>query len=66
MKLAGADYVGLGSDFDGVYRLPEGLSDCSMVPNITAELVIRGYSENDIVKILGGNFMRVFNQVCDK
>ena len=64
VKLVGADYVGLGSDFDGVYRLPQGLSDCSMLPNITAELVRRGYSEADIEKILGGNFMRVFAAVC--
>lgn len=65
VRLVGADYVGLGSDFDGVHRLPAGLSDCSMVPNITKELVFRGYSNRDIQKILGGNFMRVFRQVCD-
>lgn len=65
VNLVGADYVGLGSDFDGIPTLPEGLTDCSMVPNITAELVNRGYSEQDIKKILGGNFMRVFRQVCD-
>lgn len=66
VKVAGPDYVGLGSDFDGVFTLPEGLSDCSMVPNITVELVNRGYSEKDIAKILGGTFMRVFRQVCDR
>jgi len=60
----GPDHVGLGSDFDGVFSLPRGLSDCSMVPNITKELVRRGYSDEDIEKILGGNFMRVFRQVC--
>ena len=65
VRLVGADYVGLGSDFDGVHRLPAGLTDCSMVPNITQELVFRGYSNSDIQKILGGNFMRVFRQVCD-
>jgi len=64
VALVGPDYVGLGSDFDGVYGLPRGLSDCSMVPNITKELVARGYSVEDIDKILGGNFMRVFRQVC--
>ncbi len=64
VKLVGADYVGLGSDFDGVPSMPLGLSDCSDLPNITAELIARGYSEGDIDKILGGNFMRVFKQVC--
>jgi membrane dipeptidase len=66
VHLAGADHVGLGSDFDGVSSMPAGLADCSMVPNITKELVRRGYSDEDIGKILGGNFMRVFRQVCDR
>lgn len=65
VKLVGPDYVGLGSDFDGVHRLPEGLEDCSKLPNITRELVSRGYSKTNIRKILGGNFMRVFRQVCN-
>jgi len=64
-RLVGPDYVCFGSDFDGVFAMPTGLDDCSMVPNITKELVARGYSEEDIYKILGGNFMRVFRQVCD-
>jgi membrane dipeptidase len=64
VKLVGADYVGLGSDYDGVPSMPSGLDDCSMMPNITKELVARGYSDEDITKILGGNFMRVFTQVC--
>jgi len=64
-RLVGPDYVCFGSDFDGVYALPSGLGDCSMVPNITQELVARGYSEEDTRKILGENFMRVFRQVCD-
>jgi len=66
VNLVGPDHVGLGSDFDGVFGLPKGMSDCSMVPNITKELVRRGYSGQDIEKILGGNFMRVFRQVCDR
>lgn len=66
VDLAGPDYVSLGSDFDGVGLLPRGLSDCSMVPNITKELVARGYTEPDLKKILGENFMRVFAQVCDR
>jgi membrane dipeptidase len=65
VKLVGPEYVGLGSDFDGVWSLPDGLTDCSMMPNITKELLVRGYSKQDIEKILGGNFMRVFRQVCD-
>ncbi len=64
-KLVGPDYVCFGSDFDGVFSLPEGLKDCTYVPNITKELVTRGYSDEDIRKILGGNFMRVFRKVCD-
>jgi len=66
VKLVGPDHVGLGSDYDGVHRIPEGLDDCSMLPNITRELAARGYQTEDIRKILGENFMRVFRQVCDK
>jgi len=66
VKLVGADHVGLGSDYDGVFNLPAGLSDCSQLPNLTRTLVERGYSEVSIRKILGGNFMRVFRQVCDR
>lgn len=66
IKLVGPNHVGLGSDFDGVHRIPQGLEDCSLMPNITSGLVTRGYSDDDIKKILGGNFMRVFRQVCDK
>jgi membrane dipeptidase len=65
VKLVGPDYVCFGSDFDGVYNLPIGLEDCSGVPNITKELMARNYTEEDIRKILGGNFMRVFAAVCD-
>jgi membrane dipeptidase len=64
VNLVGDDYVGLGSDYDGVYAMPAGLDDCSKVPNITKELMARGYSEKSIRKILGGNFMRVFEEVC--
>jgi len=60
VKVAGIDHVGLGSDFDGVESLPEGLDDCSKLPLITYELLKRGYSESDIKKILGENFLRVF------
>jgi membrane dipeptidase len=66
VRLVGSEYVGLGSDFDGISVAPEGLADCSMMPNITSELVRRGYTEENIKKILGGNFMRVFRQVCGR
>ena len=62
VKLAGIDYVGIGSDFDG----GGGLSDCadvSQFPNITYELLKRGYDEEEILKIWGGNFIRVFESV---
>lgn len=58
-KLAGADHVGIGSDFDGVESLPKGMDDVTFLPNITLELRKRGYSDKDIRKILGGNVMRV-------
>jgi membrane dipeptidase len=63
VKVAGVDHVGLGSDFDGVSSLPEGIRDVADLPNITYELLRRGYSERDILKILGGNLMRAFAEV---
>jgi membrane dipeptidase len=60
VKLVGVDYVGLGSDFDGVNSLPAGLDGVEDFPKITDELVKRGYSKKDIRKILGGNFIRAF------
>jgi membrane dipeptidase len=60
VKIAGIDHVGLGADFDGATDFPEGAQDVSMLPNITYELLKRGYSEKDIRKILGENFLRVF------
>jgi len=62
-KVAGIDHVGLGSDFDGGVTLPEGIRGVEDLPNITYELLRRGYSEQDILKILGGNFMRAFAEV---
>ncbi len=64
VKLVGPDYVGLGSDFDGIWIPPAGLEDCSKFPSITEELCKRNYSSTDIEKILGENFMRVFKEVC--
>jgi membrane dipeptidase len=60
IKVAGIDHVGIGSDFDGINSVPEQLEDVSKYPLITQELLNRGYKKNDILKILGGNFMRVF------
>ncbi|MDX6694295.1 MAG: rane dipeptidase [Blastocatellia bacterium] len=59
-KVAGIDHVGLGSDFDGVPSLPVGMEDISKLPNITYELLKRGYTEQDVRKVLGENFLRVF------
>jgi membrane dipeptidase len=59
VKVAGIDHVGIGADFDGANDMPEGAQDVSMLPNITYELVKRGYSERDIRKILGENLLRV-------
>ena len=63
-KLVGIDYVGIGSDFDG----GGGLADCadvSQMPNITAEMLKRGYTEEEIAKVWGGNFLRVFAKVIE-
>ncbi len=62
VKLVGPDHVGLGSDFDGA-NMPEGMDDASYVPRITQALLDKGYKEADIVKILGGNTLRVMEQV---
>jgi len=59
VKLVGVDYVGLGSDFDGINLTPKQLDDVTTYPIITKALVDRGYNEKDIVKILGSNFIRV-------
>lgn len=59
VKLVGIDYVGLGSDFDGINITPFPLDDVTAYPLITKALVERGYSKKDIIKILGGNFLRV-------
>jgi membrane dipeptidase len=57
-KRIGVDYVGLGSDFDGVLSLPNGMNDCSDILKIVEELVMRGYSNEEIKKITSSNFMR--------
>jgi len=59
VNLVGDEYVGIGSDYDGVTSVPIGLEDVSTYPKITEELLKRGYSSNSIKKILGGNVLRV-------
>ncbi len=61
-NLVGIDYVGIGSDFDGGGGL-DGVADVSEMPNITKEMVARGYSQEEINKVWGGNFYRVFGEV---
>ena len=64
IKLVGVDHVGIGSDFDGVGdSLPIGLKDVSDYPNLVAEFLRRGYSEEAIAKIMGGNLLRVWTEV---
>jgi membrane dipeptidase len=63
IKLAGIDHVGLGSDFDGVNSVPTQLEDVSKFPMITQELLNRGYKKEEILKILGGNLLRVMREV---
>ena len=58
-KFVGVDYVGIGSDFDGINLTPKELDDVSTYPLITKALVERSYSQKDINKILGQNFLRV-------
>ncbi len=64
VDLVGVDYVGIGSDFDGGGGL-EDCADVSQFPNITAEMLKRGYTEEEINKVWGGNFLRVFNAVSE-
>jgi len=67
VKLVGIDYAGLGSDFNGVGEgnLPIGLEDVSKLPNLVYELLVRGYKDDYIQKILGGNLLRVWKMVED-
>ncbi len=62
-KIAGIDHVGLGSDFDGIPSTPEGMDSAADLPKITQALMARGYIAEQMNKILGGNFLRVFAQV---
>jgi membrane dipeptidase len=62
-KVAGVDHVGIGSDFDGIETVSRGIEDISKLPALTSALLKRGYSEQDIQKIMGGNFLRVIRSV---
>ena len=61
-KIAGIDYVGLGSDFDGVPYLPAGMNGAEDLPLVTYEMLKRGYTEQEVRKVLGENFLRAFAQ----
>jgi membrane dipeptidase len=62
-KVAGIDHIGLGGDFDGITQVPEGLEDVSKYPSLTAELLRRGYKDEEVGKILGQNVLRVMREV---
>lgn len=62
LRLVGPDHVGIGSDFDGVGALPEGMENCSKLPNLTAALLQRGHGESDLESVLGDNFLRVLEE----
>jgi membrane dipeptidase len=61
-QVAGIDYIGIGSDYDGVPLLPAGMNGMEDLVLVTYEMLRRGYSEQDILKVLGGNFLRAFAQ----
>jgi membrane dipeptidase len=62
-EVAGIDHVGIGSDFDGVPSLPDQLQDASQLPLLTARMIERGMTDEEVEKVLGGNFMRVFGEI---
>lgn len=64
VSIGGIECIGIGSDFDGIPATPVGLRNSSQMPNVTRELARRGYRQGDIEKVMGGNFLRVFGQVC--
>ena len=61
-KVAGIDHVGIGSDFDGITRTPRGLPDVGAFPALTAELLRRGYSDEDAKKVIGLNLLRAMRR----
>jgi len=66
VRIAGIEHVGIGSDFDGVRMVPRGLEDVSKMPDLTTILLKHGYSEDDIRKVMGGNFLRVVREVVGR
>jgi len=64
VNLVGIEHVALGSDFDGIGKVVQGLEDTSKFPALTNALLTAGYNEAEVLKILGGNFLRVFQQIC--
>ncbi|GAC1446464.1 MAG: dipeptidase [Pyrinomonadaceae bacterium] len=66
VKLTGIEHVGIGSDFDGIQATPKNLSSVAELPNLTAELLRRGFGEDDVTNILGGNMLRVLEQMSQK
>lgn len=62
-ELIGYEHVGFGSDFDGIPSTPEGLNDVSKYPDLVAELLRRGISDEDVARVVGGNLLRVWAQV---
>ena len=65
LRVVGPMHVGIGSDFDGVPQLPVSMEDCSRLPSLTAELLRRGWVEDDLVPVLGGNVLRVM-EACEE
>jgi membrane dipeptidase len=63
-NLVGTEFVGIGSDYDGIGSTPKGLSNYNSFPRLVAELQKRGFTDDDLTGILGGNFLRVFKKVC--
>jgi membrane dipeptidase len=63
IKVAGIDHVGIGTDFDGIPVPPEGIDSAADLPKVTAALMARGYTAEDMLKLLGGNLLRVFRDV---
>ena len=66
VRLVGVEHVGVGSDFDGIQAVPAGLASVADFPALTAELLRRGYTAADVEKILGGNILRVMEEVEKK
>ncbi|MBI2416410.1 MAG: membrane dipeptidase, partial [Ignavibacteriales bacterium] len=60
----GIDYVAIGSDYDGIEKVPIGLEDVTKLPKLTEALLRKGYSIADVRKLLGENYLRVFKRVC--